>query len=314
MADPGLRIGIDLGGTKILGLALDVGNRVVATRRAPTPVGGHDIVDAIVSVVREVADAVASPPTSVGVGAAGLVDPDGILRFGPNLPGVVDLDLPKLVSAQLGVSVAVDNDATCAAVAEHRLGAARGVSCAVIASFGTGIGGAIVVDGEIRRGAHHMAGEFGHIVVDPTGPRCGCGNHGCWERFASGTALGRMARERAAAGEAESLLSLVGGDVDALDGPVVTAAAADSDPAAMALLDDFARWIALGLAGLVNVLDPELIVVGGGLVAEGDLLLDPIRRHLGELVVGAGHRPEVEVVPATAGDAAAAVGAALLAS
>ncbi len=314
MAPSGLRIGVDLGGTKVLGVALGPDDRILATHRASTPIGGHDIVDTIAAVVREVSAAVAGEVVSVGVGAAGLVDETGILRFGPNLPGVVDLDLSTLLSAQLGSPVAVDNDATCAAVAEHRLGAAQGVSCAVIVAFGTGIGGALVIDGKIRRGAHHMAGELGHTVVDPSGPRCGCGNRGCWERFASGTALGRMARERAASGDADSLLARVGGELDALDGRVVTAAAAESEPAAVALLDDFARWIALGLAGLVNILDPQRIVVGGGLVAEGDLLLDPVRRHLAEMAVGAGHRPEVEVVPATAGDAAAAVGAALLAS
>ena len=180
-------------------------------------------------------------------------------------------------------------------------------------ALGTGIGGALIMDGRVRRGAHHMAGEFGHLLVDPLGPECGCGQRGCWEQRASGNALGRLARAAATDGRAPSLIDLVDGRIADLAGVHVTAAAAAGNADATAVLDEFARWVAVGLAGLVNICDPELVVIGGGLAESGDLLLDPVRRHLDTHVVGAGRRPKVELIRASAGEASAALGAALLA-
>jgi glucokinase len=307
------RFGVDLGGTKVLGVAVDDGSgAVLATHRASTPVGGPEIVDTLHEVVAALAEATDQAPASVGIGAAGLVDRAGVLRFGPNLPGVIDLDLVGQLRARVGVDVVVDNDVTCAAVAEHRIGAARDVSDAVVVALGTGIGGALILDGAVRRGAHHMAGEFGHLLVDPDGPLCGCGQRGCWEQFASGSALGRLARDRAIGGLLPGVVAAAGGSPELVDAVHLTAAAAGRDPDAVAVLDEFARWVAVGLAGLVNVADPEIIVIGGGIVSTGDLLLDPVRANLAHLTVGAGHRPEVPVVGATAGPMAAAIGAALL--
>jgi glucokinase len=308
------RFGVDLGGTKLLGVVVDAeSGQVIAQQRADTPLGGLEIVASIERLVGTLEDLTGLTPTSVGIGAAGLVDGGGVLRFGPNLPGVIDLDLPAELGRRLGTVVQVDNDVTCAAVAEHRLGAARGVSDAVVVALGTGIGGAFIADGRIRRGAHHMAGEFGHLLVDPAGPPCGCGRNGCWEQYASGSALGRLARTWARAGRLPQVLSRAGGSVDSVESEHLTAAALSGDPEALAALDEFCRWVAVGLAGLVNILDPEIVVLGGGLVTIGDVLLDPVRAHLARLVVGAGRRPEVPVLAATAGPAAAAVGAALLA-
>jgi glucokinase len=310
---PTSRVGVDLGGTKLLGVVVDPGSgQVLAQHRAETPLGGDQIVATIARLVETLTQSSGYAPASVGIGAAGLVDRAGVLRFAPNLPGVVDLDLPGELRQRLGVPVLVDNDVTCAAVAEHRLGAARGFDDAVVVALGTGIGGAIVADGAIRRGAHHMAGEFGHLLVDPAGPPCGCGRNGCWEQFASGNALGRLARTWAGAGRLPQVLSRAGGSVDSVESEHLTAAAVGGDTEALAALDEFGRWVAVGLAGLVNILDPEIVVLGGGLVVIGDVLLDPVRRHLDRLVVGAGRRPSVPVVAATAGPAAAAVGAALL--
>lgn len=307
-----LRVGVDLGGTKLLGVAVDgATGAIVATHRAETPLGGPDIVSSIDAVVRALDDQIGGPAVSVGVGAAGLVDERGILRFAPNLPGVIDLDLPGALGERLGRPVLVDNDVTCSAVAEHRLGAARGVDDAVVVALGTGIGGAVIADGAIRRGAHHMAGEFGHLLVDPVGPPCGCGRRGCWEQFASGNALGRLTTEWAAAGRLPAVVERVG-DPAQVRSEHLTAAAVGGDADALALLDEFARWVAVGLAGLVNILDPRLVVLGGGLVAVGEPLLGPVQRHLDGLAVGAGHRPHVPVVAASAGPASAAVGAALL--
>lgn len=310
---PSVRVGIDLGGTKILGVAVDPsGEQLVPSQQARTPKGGDEIVAAIAEVANAIAAQAGARPASVGIGAAGLVDTGGVLRFGPNLPGVVDLDLVAALEPLVDAPVRVDNDVTCAALAEHRLGAAMGAGTVLVVALGTGIGGALVMDGEIRRGAHHMAGELGHMVVDPDGPLCGCGNRGCWEQYASGSGLGRLGRVAAEAGEAPTLLARAGGNLDAIGGHLIADSAADGDQTAMGVLDDFARWVAIGLAGLVNTIDPELVVIGGGLVREGDLVLDPVRSHLAPRIMGAAHRPEVPVVAATTGAAAAAIGAALL--
>ncbi|MGY6500243.1 MAG: ROK family protein [Acidimicrobiales bacterium] len=307
------RFGLDIGGTKIAGVVVDdPSGTVTAVDRVETPATGADLVAAMHGLIGSLADRSGTDPLSVGVGIAGLIDADGVMRYGPNLPGVIDLDVAGELSPLTGTPVLVDNDATCGALAEHAVGAARGIDQAVVVALGTGIGGGVVLDGRLRRGAHRMAGEIGHLLVDPAGPLCGCGQRGCWEQFASGNALGRQARDAARAGRADALVAAVGGRIDDVAGEHVAAAAADGDPGALQVLDGFARWVAVGLSGLVNILDPEIIVIGGGLVEMGDLLLDPVRHHLDGLCVGAGHRPVVPVVPAVLGEHAAAIGAALL--
>ncbi len=301
--------GIDLGGTKCLGVALDEAGNVVAEHRLATPVGTEAIVETIVAV----ATALGSP-ASVGVGAPGLVDVDGVLRFAPNLPGVVDVPLRAAIEARLpGTTVRIENDASAAAWAECRLGAAHGAGHALMATLGTGIGGGIITGGRLLRGASGFAGEIGHMVVDPHGPPCPCGKRGCWERLASGSGLGRLAREAAVADPRSRMVDLAGGDADGVRGEHVTRAAAEGDAQARAVMDRFAWWVALGLANLVAILDPERIVLGGGLVASGEVLLVPVREAFAELVEGGEHRPEVAIVAATLGERAGAIGAALLA-
>lgn len=312
--------GIDVGGTKLLGLAVDVhGHEVRASGRVPTPVGAQAVLDAIVGLVdhlRAAADTGAGGDrvVALGVGAPGLVDRGGTLRYGPNVPGIVDLPLASVLAERLGIPVVVDNDATCAAWAEHELGAARGSDHSVTVTLGTGIGAGITVKGQVLRGANGFAGEPGHMVVDPSGPRCPCGRRGCWERYASGSGLGWLAREAALAGEADGVVARANGDPEAVRGEHVTEAAAAGDPGALLVLDRFAWWVALGVANLVNILDSEVVVLGGGLAEAGDLLLEPVRRAYGELVMGADHRPVVPIVAAELGERAGAWGAALLAS
>ena len=170
-----------------------------------------------------------------------------------------------------------------------------------------------IVDGRVQVGAHGFAGEIGHMVVDPAGPPCPCGRRGCWERYASGSALGMMAREAAAAGTAGRVLNLAGGDPSNVTGEHVTAAAAEGDEQAWTLMARYGWWVAAGLVNLSNVLDPEVIVLGGGLIEAGDILLGPVRRAFAELLEGTGHRPEIPIVPAVLGERAGAIGAALLA-
>ena len=326
-----LAYGVDIGGTKVLGVAV-AGGRVAAECRMPTPQlaasagNGADVVAPLANAISEVISTLAgtvsrggAAPTphdgaGVGIGVPGMLDRDGVVRFSPNLPGIVGVALAPLVAGRLGgADVRVANDANCAALAEQRLGAARGVRDGLVVTLGTGIGGAVVVGGEIRSGAHGYAGEVGHMVVDPSGPLCPCGGRGCWEQFASGAGLGRLAREAAVAGTLDAAVALAGGDPDLVRGEHATMAAASGDAGALAVVERFGWWLALGLANLVAICDPEIVVVGGGLAEAGELLLDPARRAYETLVEGGRARPRVPIVAAALGERAGAVGAALMA-
>ncbi len=321
-----IAVGVDVGGTKILGLALGLGvgptagdggaGALGAPVRVPTPSGVDAVLEAVGAVVEAVRVARGPGCTvgAVGVGLPGLVDRQGVLRVGPNLANIVDVAFAARLRERLGTPVTADNDATCAMWAEHQRGSARGARDAMLVTLGTGIGGGIVAGGALQRGANGFAAEPGHMVVDPNGPRCPCGGRGCWERFASGTGLGRLARDEANAGRAARIVALAGGDAESVRGEHVTAAAAEGDAEALEVLADFAWWVALGLANLVNLLDPELVVVGGGLADAGDLLLAPVRNAFGRLVMGGSHRPAVRIVGAELGEEAGAIGAALLAA
>ena len=302
-------VGIDVGGTKVLALELDADGAPTGQRaRVPTPTGATALLDALAELVRSFEEV-----TAVGVGLPGLVDRDGRLRAGSHLPGILDVPFAAELSTRLGTRVTADNDATCATLAELELGAARGATDVVLVTLGTGIGGGIVAGGQLQRGAFGFAGEPGHMVVDPNGPRCPCGRRGCWERYASGSGLGRMGREAAEAGRSARLVALAGGDPEAVRGEHVTAAAADGDEGALAVCRDFGWWAALGIANLIDLLDPSVVVVGGGLVDAGELLLGPTRDALAGLVLSYDRRPDVPIVPAALGADAGAIGAALTA-
>ena len=309
--------GIDIGGTKILGRVADPSHPLdaLAAARIDTPRGGERIVAAVADLAAHLARlAGVESVDAVGVGVAGLVDHAGVLRTAPNLPGVVELEIRDALAAATGVAVAVENDATCAMVAEHRAGAAVGARHACLVTLGTGIGGGLVVDGRIVTGATGLAGEPGHMVVDPTGPPCPCGRRGCWERFASGSGLGRLAREAAEAGRADRAVELAGGEAEAVRGEHLTRAALEGDPDALEVMRDFAWWVALGMANLATLLDTEIIVIGGGLAAAGPILLDPAREAFAGHLLGASHRRPVSVVLAALGPEAGAIGATFLAA
>jgi glucokinase len=305
--------GIDVGGTKVLGVLVDPTHPavVVDDARVATPDGAAPVLDAMAGVVRELAGRSPLPVASVGVGIAGLVDRSGVLRVGPNLPGLRDVQVGRELADRLRLPIRVDNDATCAAWGEHLAGAARGVTDAVCVTLGTGIGAGIVADDELVRGAHGFAGEAGHMVIDPDGPPCPCGQRGCWERFASGSGLGRLGREAAEAGRFPRAVELAG-SVAAVQGEHVTHAAAEGDPTALAVLADFAGWVALGLGNLVTLLDCSLVVVGGGVIEAGDVLIEAVRTAYPARVMSAAARPDVRIVAAELGERAGAIGAALL--
>ncbi|HEY1653039.1 MAG TPA: ROK family protein [Acidimicrobiales bacterium] len=319
--DAGVTYGIDIGGTKVLGVALGPDNETVGEARVPTPTGSREIVGAHVAeaVAQVTADldrilGAAATDSPIGVGAPGMVDRHGRLCFAPNLPQAHGVDWTTLIGDRLpGRAIVIENDANLAVLAEHRLGSARGFHHVVMVTLGTGIGGGIVVDDRVQVGAAGFAGEIGHMVVDPNGPPCPCGRRGCWERFASGAGLGVLAREAALAGRLGEVVRLAGGDPESVRGEDVSAAAATGDLAARRVIEEVGWWVGFGLANLACVVDPECFVLGGGVVEAGSLLIDSARATFEELVEGSDRRPLATVVPAAFGERAGAVGAALAA-
>jgi glucokinase len=306
-----LTVGIDIGGTKVLGAVVDPRGQVLALDRRPTE--GHDVrkvEDTIVDLVATFAQEY--DVAAVGIGAAGFVDVTRtVVMFSPHLDWRRE-PLRARVAERIRLPVVVDNDANTMALAECRFGAGRGHRFVLCVTLGTGIGGALVLDNRVYRGANGMAGEFGHMQVVPEGHRCECGNRGCWEQYASGNALLREARElvRSSSPMAQRLRALVDGDADALQGPQITDAAREGDPLSIELLADVGRWLGVGLAGLAAGFDPGCIIVGGGLSEAGDLLIEPTRQAFARSLTGRGHRDEPVIVRAELGPNAGFIGAA----
>ncbi|MDQ1103224.1 glucokinase [Nocardioides zeae] len=332
MSEPGpVHVGVDVGGTKILAGVVDAAGAVqdVAVRRTPGRTSSVLLLESTVAeAVEEVVDG--RPVAAVGLAAAGFVDGAGErVMFAPHLPWRGEA-VRRRLEATLGAPVLLDNDANAAGWAEHRYGAARGASLSLTVTVGTGIGGAVVLGPEtgssagsgagsgggeprLLRGRNGMAGEFGHQQVVPDGVACECGGRGCWEQYASGNALVAFARARVGR-EPTVLDDWCGGVPDRLTGPMVTDAAAAGDLVALQAFGHVGDWLGVGIANLVAALDPEIVVVGGGVSAVGDLLLDPARAALGRSLVGAPHRVVPPLRPAALGPEAAIVGAAALAA
>jgi len=307
-----LTAGVDIGGTKLLAVAATEKGEIVAERRQPTPAGADAVLSATAAVV---ADLMAAEPgiAAVGVGLPGLVDLHGAIHYAPNLPGFVGVAARERLAAVLPVPVVVDNDANVAALGEVLHGAGRGRREVLVVTLGTGIGGGLIINGVVNRGGFGFAAEIGHFTVDRDGPLCACGERGHWEALASGTALGRRAAEWAARGEAPGVLARAGGDVEAVTGHEAGESALAGEADGLAILAEHAGDVALGLGGLVNILDPELVVIGGGLVHLGEVLVGPIRAALPARVEAASLRTVPPVVAAALGEQAGAVGAAALA-
>ena len=301
-----LSAGIDVGGTKCLGVVIDEDGTIVRRSRKPTPHGRTAFVRVLADVAAELA-----PYDTLGVGVPGLVTRGGTLRAAPNLVDVQELSVGPLLAERLGHEVRIDNDATCACAAEWRHGAGRGQTDMVMVTLGTGIGGGIVAGDQVQRGTNGFAGEIGHMVVDPDGPPCPCGRRGCWERYASGSGLAMLAQEAAANGALGDIVAAVGG-IGAIRGEHLQDAAREQDDEVLAVIDDYGRWVALGLVNLTNILDPGLFVLGGGLAASADLYIGPIATWYRRLLYSADLRPHPDVVFATLGEHAGAIGAALL--
>ncbi|MCA1726959.1 MAG: ROK family protein [Actinobacteria bacterium] len=307
----GRALGLDVGGTKVAGLILAADGAVVhREERRMEPSDAEAALEVVASLGRELIDA-HGPVVGAGAGVAGMVDfATGVFRFGANLPWR-ELPLADRLGEAFEVAVIVDNDANAAAWGEYGHGAGRGATDLLMVTVGTGIGGGIVSEGRLLRGAHGFAAEFGHVIVEPGGPKCGCGNLGCWEQVASGSALGRIGREHAAE-HPQGRIAELAGDPEKVSGRHVARAAEEGDAAALAILAEVGRRLGEGMAGLANILDPSVIVVGGGVAEIGDPLLAPARRAFLETVEAPEHRPEISIVPAELGNDAGAIGAAAL--
>jgi glucokinase len=283
-----LILGIDLGGTKILTAVTNSQGKMLSRDHSITPAkkGREAVIQSILDSAHralEQADVAISELTAVSIGAPGLSNPEtGVLFTSPNLPGWRDVPLRDIMQERLGKKTFLINDANAAALGEFYFGAARGARNFIYITLSTGIGGGIVIDGEIYSGAIGVAGEVGHMTIDDDGPICNCGNRGCWETLASGTALAREARHRIKEGNKTSILEYAEGDIERVTAQVVHSAAEHGDSLAKELIARTGYYVGVGLANLINIFNPELIVIGGGLSNIGDMLLKPAFKVAGE--------------------------------
>lgn len=322
-----IAFGVDIGGTKILGVALDRSGAVLAEVRIPTPDDNSKdylLERAVIEIISNLLDRTRPTDTKfgIGVGVPGMIDKTGVAIFAPNLFQVVGIDFAELLTHEFGDRViAVDNDANFAAFAEHRVGSIEDVDQAIVVTIGTGIGCGLIIDGSLSHGARGLAGEAGHMIVDPGGKLCKCARRGCWETYASGSALGEQMRNAAISGRLADGFKLLDAKVQDLRGEHLMKLAYDGNVIALEIIDEFAWWIALGLANIAALSDPEVIVLAGGLfggsfVGPGggkNLLLRPVTEAFSELVEGYSSRPEIKIKLAALGESAGAIGAALTA-
>jgi glucokinase len=310
-----LTIGIDVGGTKILGGVVDESGSVLSTARTDTPrQGGRVLTQAIADIAKELLTN--HKATSVGVSAAGFVSSDRKTMLAtPNIADWNGVNLDFELTALIGLPVIIENDANAAAWGEAKFGAGRNQAHMMMLTVGTGIGGGIVVNGALYRGAFGIAAEFGHIRVVPDGHLCGCGARGCFEQYASGNALLRHAREAINASPeiARNLLSRGDGTVAGLTGSAITDAARDGDPVALAAFNTTGQWLGAGIASLSVILDPACVVIGGGVIEAGEILLKPTREALERTMPFAGKHPYPQIIAAQLGNKAGLVGVADLA-
>jgi glucokinase len=305
---------VDIGGTKVAAGVVDERGAILASTYRDTPADDvQQIEDAIAAVVAELTGSY--DVKAIGVGAAGFIDAQrATVMFAPNLAWR-DEPLQESLQRRLGLVVVVENDANAAAWAEVRFGAGRGSEHVVALTVGTGIGGGIVIKGQLVRGQFGAAAEVGHVRVVPDGRLCGCGLRGCWEQYASGRALAREALElvRCAPEKAGALLRLAGGHPERITGEMITQAALAGDGMALRCFDVVGTWLGRGLAGLAAILDPGLFVIGGGVSAAGEILRAPASVAFAASLTGHGHRPVAELRIAELGPDAGLVGAADLA-
>jgi glucokinase len=299
-------IGVDIGGTKIAAAVVTPEGRILNEARYPTQAVPPDrLIETIARAITEVKDGFEVGGVCVAVPGLILASENKVI-FAPNLHEIEDIRLDEEIGRRTGLPVTVENDANAAAWGEFRFGAGRGVEHMIFVTLGTGVGGGVITHGVLLRGAQGAGGELGHVTIDPDGPRCGCGNHGCLEALASGTAIRRLARE-VANERPNSALGRLAVERQVL-GEDVTRLAQEGDEVSISVLEETGRWLGIGLAGLVNTFNPELITVGGGASRAGEWILEPARKEV-QLRARSPSRDLVETKEATLGAAALAPGA-----
>ena len=311
-------LAIDLGGTKIIAAIISPQYQLMAKEYHLTLAeqGPEVLIDRILSAIDHILSArniTLSQLHSISIAAAGAIDLEqGLITLSPNLPGWHDIPLRDIVSEKYKINTLLINDANAAALGEHELGAGKGVSNLILVTVGTGIGGGIIINGRLYAGVSGSAGEVGHMTIAVNGPRCSCGNIGCWEMLASGTAMAREAIRRISHGERSILTEMVKGKIENITAEKVEKAARRGDSLALEVISQIATYLGVGMVNLVNIFNPEVIIVGGGVAKMGDLLLEPAWQVVSErafkLAAGA-----VRIVPAQLGEDAGVLGAAVFA-
>jgi glucokinase len=309
-------VGVDLGGTNIRAGLTDREGRIVREVRRPSLAeeSPQTTLANVQDAVREVMaqhGVVAEQAVGIGIGLPGIMDSEtGVVFWSPNFPSWRDVAVPPAVGDPLGLPTYILNDARCAALGELQFGAGRGARHMVMITLGTGIGGAFVVDGRLLLGPNGSIGEVGHQTIDPSGPRCGCGNFGCWEQFCARDAIIERALRRIQRGEATSLVE--GSEPGEVTPARIAQVATAGDPLAVAVMEETAFYVGVGVANLINMLNPEVFVIGGGIAQAGEVLFAPMRRTVRARAVALQQRT-ARIVSAELGDNAGVIGAVVLA-
>lgn len=311
------RIGIDVGGTNVKIALVDGEGKIIYSNSVPTyaQMGYEYTVNNIKQAIRDLmkeTNTDAKEIEGIGFDFPGQVDyKTGVVKLAPNIPGWVNVPIAQMIEEEFNIPTRIDNDVRCAALGELKFGAGKGCENFVCITVGTGIGSGLVINGQLVRGAANAAGEIGHIKLQMNGgPICGCGDTGCLEAFASGPSIVAMAQEYLKGGKSTKFREMAGADGEIT--PYIVAKAAEAgDPVAKRIFEIVGSYIGMGLVSVINLLNPEKVIIGGGVAAAGDLLLDPIRKTIKERVmVVAGN--SVEIVPAELGNSAGVIGASML--
>ncbi len=311
-------LAVDVGGTKILAAIISNRGQVIARSYFLTLAdeGPQLVIERIFSAIDHILRQInidLSQLDSISIAAAGAIDlKKGLITSSPNLPNWCDVPLRDIVREKYNVNTFLINDASAAALGEHHFGVGRGVNNLILLTVGTGIGGGIIINGGLYSGVSGSAGEIGHMTIDVNGPRCSCGNAGCLEALVSGTAVAREAIKRIRQGERSSLTEIVGGKIENITAEKVSIAAQGGDPLALEVILKAATYLGIGIANLVNIFNPEMIIIGGGMVKMGDLLLNPVRQVVRERAFQLSVQA-VQIVPAQLGNDAGVLGAAAFA-
>ena len=309
-----LSLGFDIGGTNIRGLALQDGNQISQLYQRPH-LGDLDlIVETITEVSNRIQIEIGKKITILGIGCAGLITENGVVKTSPNIQAVNNFPLRKIIEENVGVEVFVENDANCSTWAEVQLGAAKNRSSVVVISLGTGIGAGIAFDGQLQKGASGFAGEVGHMIIERNVLQCPCRNQGCWERYASAASLGRLANEILDEEILSEIVPAPRRKNNFVTSREIGAAAKQNHAQAKRVLQTYSEFLALGIHNLAKVINPEVVVLSGGITELGQTFLDPIQESYRKNFTSKSNADNLEILLAKFGNTSGSIGAAMLAT